>query len=151
MQEVRGSNLRLDGLRVRQYQASGGISTLQSRASGLQSTTQSNYIGTIKDSSELNNKHEQNEAKCPTPPISMLKINSARMCFGLMLFYCTGTIWPFYELAAQELTSIGSNFPVGCLCVLGISPLSNERDPDRVEPVNVQDLSTNNGRMVNPC
>lgn len=40
MQEVRGSNPRLGGLRVSPLQASGGISTLQSRASGLQSTTQ---------------------------------------------------------------------------------------------------------------
>ena len=52
MQEVSGSNPRLGGLRVSQFQASGGISTLQSRASGLQSTTQGNSISTTKDSSE---------------------------------------------------------------------------------------------------
>ena len=40
MQEVWGSNPRLDGSRVSPFQVSGGISTLQSRASGLQSTTQ---------------------------------------------------------------------------------------------------------------
>ena len=39
MREVRGSSPTLGGLRVSQLQASGGISTLQSRASGLQSTT----------------------------------------------------------------------------------------------------------------
>ena len=46
MQEVRGSIPRLGGLRVSQLQASGGISTLQSRASGLQSTTQGNSVRT---------------------------------------------------------------------------------------------------------
>ena len=40
MQEVWGSNPRLGGLRVDPFQVSGGMSTLQSRASGLQSTTQ---------------------------------------------------------------------------------------------------------------
>ena len=40
MQEVRGSNPRLGGLRVGQFQASGGIGTLQSRASDLRSATQ---------------------------------------------------------------------------------------------------------------
>ena len=40
MQEVRGSNPRLGGLRVNPFQVSAGISTLQSRASGLQSNTQ---------------------------------------------------------------------------------------------------------------
>ena len=40
MQEVRGSNHRLGGVWVSQFQASGGISTLQSRASVLKSTTQ---------------------------------------------------------------------------------------------------------------
>ena len=44
MQEVSGSNPRLGGLRVSQFQASGGMSALQSRASGLQSTTQRNSI-----------------------------------------------------------------------------------------------------------
>ena len=39
MREVRGSNVRLGGLRVSQFQASARIGTLQSRASGLQSTT----------------------------------------------------------------------------------------------------------------
>ena len=34
MQQVRGSNPGLGGLRARQFQASGGIGTLQSRASG---------------------------------------------------------------------------------------------------------------------
>ena len=48
MQEVRGLNPRLGGLRVSQLQASGGTSTLQSRASGLQSTTQGNSIRTKK-------------------------------------------------------------------------------------------------------
>ena len=48
MQEVPGPNPRLGGLRVSQFQASGGISTLQSRASGLQSTTQRNSIRTTK-------------------------------------------------------------------------------------------------------
>ena len=37
-------NLTPDGLRVSPFQASGGISALQSRASGLQSTTQGNSI-----------------------------------------------------------------------------------------------------------
>ena len=37
---VWGSNPRLGGLRVSPLQVSGGMSTLQSRASGLQSTTQ---------------------------------------------------------------------------------------------------------------
>ena len=46
MQEVRGSSPTLGGLRVSQLQASGGISTLQSRASGLQSTTQGNSVRT---------------------------------------------------------------------------------------------------------
>ena len=41
MQEVRGSNPRLGGLRVSQFQISGGgKGTLQSRASGLQCTRQ---------------------------------------------------------------------------------------------------------------
>ena len=39
MQEVWDSNPTLGGLWVSQFQASGGISALQSRASGLQSTT----------------------------------------------------------------------------------------------------------------
>ena len=45
MQEVQGSNPRLGGLRVSQFQVFGGISTLQSRASGLQSTTQGSPSG----------------------------------------------------------------------------------------------------------
>ena len=59
MQEVWGSNPRPSGLRVSQFQASGGISTLQSRASGLQSTTQGNSIRTERsDGSErLVNRH----------------------------------------------------------------------------------------------
>ena len=40
MQEVRGSNPRPGGLRVSQFQAIGGVSTLQSGASGFQSTMQ---------------------------------------------------------------------------------------------------------------
>ena len=52
MQEVRGSNPRLGGVRVRQLQASEGISTLQSRASGLQSTTE----GTKKTPPSQTNK-----------------------------------------------------------------------------------------------
>ena len=57
MQEVRGSNPRLGGLWVSQLQASGGISTLQSRASGLQSTTQGNSIRTKNNpSSQKTNK-----------------------------------------------------------------------------------------------
>ena len=40
MQEVWGSNPSLGGLRMNPFQVSGGISTLQSRASGLQSSTQ---------------------------------------------------------------------------------------------------------------
>ena len=39
MQEVLGSNTRLGGLGASPFQASRGIRTLQSRASGLQSTT----------------------------------------------------------------------------------------------------------------
>ena len=46
MQEVWGSNPRLGGLRLDQLQAFGDISTLQSRASGLQSTAQGNSIRT---------------------------------------------------------------------------------------------------------
>ena len=42
----RGSNPRLGGLRVSPFQASGGIGTLQSRASGLQSIMQGNSIPT---------------------------------------------------------------------------------------------------------
>ena len=49
MQEVRGWIPRLGGSRVSQLQASGGISTLQSRASGLQSTTQGNSIRTTEN------------------------------------------------------------------------------------------------------
>jgi len=52
-QEVRGSSLALGGARVSQLHASGGISALQSRASGLRSTTQGNPIRT-DDSSESN-------------------------------------------------------------------------------------------------
>ena len=40
MQEVRGSNPRLGGLGVSPFQASGGMSTLQSSASGLHSSAQ---------------------------------------------------------------------------------------------------------------
>ena len=46
MHEVRGSNPRLGGLRVSQLPVYGGIGTLQSRASGLQSPTQGNSGGT---------------------------------------------------------------------------------------------------------
>ena len=46
MQEVRGSSPTQGGLRVSQLQASEGISTLQSRAPGLQSTTQGNSVRT---------------------------------------------------------------------------------------------------------
>jgi hypothetical protein len=53
MQEVRGPSPPLGGLRVSQLQASGGISTFQSRAFGLQSTTQGNYIQTEKKQEEL--------------------------------------------------------------------------------------------------
>ena len=48
MQEVSVSNPRLGRLQVSPLQASGGIGTLQSRTSGLQSTTQGNSIGTKK-------------------------------------------------------------------------------------------------------
>ena len=53
-----GSIIRQGGLWVRQLQASGGISTLQSRASGLQSTTRGNSIGTTRTppSQQTNNK-----------------------------------------------------------------------------------------------
>ena len=54
MQGIRGSIPRLGGSRVRQLQASGGIGTLQSRASsGLQSTMQGIPSGP-RDSSESN-------------------------------------------------------------------------------------------------
>ena len=48
MQEVSGSNPRLGGPGVDPLQLSGGTSTLQSRASGLQSTTQGHSIRTKK-------------------------------------------------------------------------------------------------------
>jgi len=48
MQEVLGSNPRLGGLGVSQLQDSGGIGTLQSGSSGLQSTSQGNSIRTKK-------------------------------------------------------------------------------------------------------
>ena len=44
MQEVSGLNPRLGGLGGSPFQVSGGISALQSWASGLQSTTQGNSI-----------------------------------------------------------------------------------------------------------
>ena len=50
MQEVQGSNPRLGGLGVSAFQASGGIRTLHSRASGLQSTAQGNSIRTKNNS-----------------------------------------------------------------------------------------------------
>ena len=63
MQEVSGSNPRLGGLGVSSLQASRGISTLQSRASGLQSTTQGNSIGTTKR--PLRVKRHQNKSLHP--------------------------------------------------------------------------------------
>ena len=59
MQEVRGSNPRLGGLRVSQFQVTGWISTLQSRVSGLQSTTRGNSIRTTKRL--LRVKHNKSE------------------------------------------------------------------------------------------
>ena len=46
MQEVWGSNPRLGGLHVTTFRVSGGRSTLQSRASSLQITSQGNSIRT---------------------------------------------------------------------------------------------------------
>ena len=58
MREVRGSNPRLGGSRVLQFQVSGGMGTLQSVSSGLQSTTQGIPSGP-KDSSESKNRFAQ--------------------------------------------------------------------------------------------
>ena len=57
MQEVWGSNPRLGRLRVNPFQVSGGMSTLQSSASDLQSTTQGIPSRSI-DSSESNTNKE---------------------------------------------------------------------------------------------
>ena len=66
MQEVRGSSPTLGGLRVSQLQASGGISTLQSRASGLQSTTQGNSVRTKKTPpSQKKKKHRMSYHASP--------------------------------------------------------------------------------------
>ena len=59
MLEVSGSNLRLGGLGVSPLQASGGIGTLQSRASGLQSTTQGNSIRTNKQQQQQQQQHHR--------------------------------------------------------------------------------------------
>ena len=67
MHEVWGSNHRLGGLRVCPLQACGGISTLQSRAAGLQSTTQGNSIRTEKDSSESKQAENDDHQIVPGP------------------------------------------------------------------------------------
>ena len=59
-QEVRGVHRGLGGSSVSPFQASGGISTLQSRASGLQSTTQG-IPSAPQDSSASRRKQTCNE------------------------------------------------------------------------------------------
>ena len=69
MQEVWGSNPRLGGLGVSHLQASGGISALQSEASGLQSTMQGNSIRikkALQRQSQQTNLHLHNT--CALPP-----------------------------------------------------------------------------------
>ena len=61
-QEVWSSSPRLVGLRVSPLRVSGGVSTLQSRASSLQSTAQDFPSGPQKDSSESNNNPIKKEA-----------------------------------------------------------------------------------------
>jgi len=58
MQEVLGSSPRLGGLSVSQLQASRGISTLESRASGLQSSTQGDSNWTKMSPPSQTNKND---------------------------------------------------------------------------------------------
>ena len=80
MQEVLGSNPRLGGFGVSPFQVSGGIGTLQSRASGLQSTTQG--ITSRPKGSESNNNMFLNKTRVclgqKTPPSQNIKNKDCR-------------------------------------------------------------------------
>ena len=76
LSDAGGPNLWLGGLRASQPQASGGTSTLQSRASCLQGTTQGNPIRTTRRFLRVkNNKGERGGAR------------------GLLRWHCVGYIY----------------------------------------------------------
>ena len=86
MQDVWGSNPRLDGLQVSPLQASGGISTLQSRAFGLQSATQSIPSGP-KDSSESTHKPYRIRVRlrvCVRVRQAWRSTSTSTSCFGAL-------------------------------------------------------------------
>ena len=113
MQEVGGSNPRLGGLRLSQFQASGGIGTLQSMASSLQSTTQESFIRTKDNSSESNKRWRiQEQLVKPSP-------------------FCLAD-GPCLRVAPHKLASFGSRFLESCLCAGGFRPLKTRSRSSRI-------------------
>ena len=98
MQEVRGSNPRPGGLRVNKLQASGGIGALESRASGLHSTTQGNSIRTKNTPPSRKQQERHREVELSSGPfnyiVCLLPEASAacRVCFCPQTCVCHGIL-----------------------------------------------------------
>ena len=110
MQEVWGSNPRLGRLQVKIFQASEGMSTLQSRASGLVGTTQGNSIRTKKTPSQTKQR---------VPPILSYSADTPFFLFKLGLktvlvsaFFFKGQ-FPLFKLWEIRITTISctTSFP----------------------------------------
>ena len=102
--------IRSGGLRVSQFQASGGTRNLRSRASGLQSTTQGNCIRTIRGlssqkSSATTRSGGQGAAARPLyrDPVRVLPSRRARSCFSGLNFAPKQGVTPktTYMICAQ--------------------------------------------------